>query len=258
MNFGKGLLIFVSGMVAGGFVIAKALENHYAQIADEEIEEMKKHTKELIDEAKGVNIKKDEEEPWNKPEESSIESKNKYKSIVRDYTKPEREVIDPGFETKVDRSKPSLESMATNVRQWKEEEEMNKPYIITDDEYAEDNGYAKETVWLYEVDGALVGDNDEILFKSGDKIHIKDGSKVVFIKLVSSKVQDYNVPINFKGWFPENDTANIGDDRGYEIIFPPANILKKYSVGSGGKLYPVVAYDTLKKQDIAKIIVELD
>lgn len=170
MNFGKGLLIFVSGMVAGGFVIAKALENHYAQIADEEIEEMKKHTKELIDEAKGVNIKKDEEEPWNKPEESSIESKNKYKSIVRDYTKPEREVIDPGFETKVDRSKPSLESMATNVRQWKEEEEMNKPYIITDDEYAEDNGYAKETVWLYEVDGALVGDNDEVIDNDEDCI----------------------------------------------------------------------------------------
>ena len=104
----------------------------------------------------------------------------------------------------------------------------------------------------------LTIDNKDVYVKNGDKIHIKDGSKVVFIKLVSSKVQDYNVPINFKGWFPENDTANIGDDRGYEIIFPPANILKKYSVGSGGKLYPVVAYDTLKKQNIAKIIVELD
>ena len=55
-------------------------------------------------------------------------------------------------------------------------------------------------------------------------------------------------------WFPADISANIGDDRGYEIIFPPANILKKYSVGQKGKLYPVVAHDAAKKQDIAKII----
>ncbi len=104
----------------------------------------------------------------------------------------------------------------------------------------------------------LTIDNKDVYIKNGDKIHIKDGSKVVFVKLLSSKVQDYNVAINFKGWFPADKSANIGDDRGYEIIFPPANILKKYSVGSKGKLYPVVAYDTAKKQDIAKILVELD
>ena len=104
----------------------------------------------------------------------------------------------------------------------------------------------------------LTIDNKDVYIKNGDKIHIKNGSKVVFVKLLSSKVQDYNVAINFKGWFPADNSANIGDDRGYEIIFPPANILKKYSVGSKGKLYPVVAYDTAKKQDIAEILVELD
>ena len=104
----------------------------------------------------------------------------------------------------------------------------------------------------------LTIDNKDVYIKNGDKIHIKDGSKVVFVKLLSSKVQDYNVAINFKGWFPSDSSANICDDRGYEIIFPPAKSLKKYSVGSKGKLYPVVAYDTAKKQDIAKILVELD
>ena len=104
----------------------------------------------------------------------------------------------------------------------------------------------------------LIIDGKDIHIKNGDKIHIKDSSKVVFVKLLSSKVQDYNVAINFKGWFPADISANIGDDRGYEIIFPPANILKKYSVGQKGKLYPVVAHDAAKKQDIAKILVELD
>lgn len=104
----------------------------------------------------------------------------------------------------------------------------------------------------------LTVNNEDTYVKNGDKIHIKDGSRVVFVKLLSSKVQDYNVAINFKGWFPADNSANIGDDRGYEIIFPPASILKKYSIGSKGKLYPVVAYDTVKKQDIAKILVELD
>lgn len=104
----------------------------------------------------------------------------------------------------------------------------------------------------------LTIDNKDVYIKNGDKIHIKSGSKAVFVKLLSSKVQDYNVAINFKGWFPTDNSANIGDDRGYEIIFPPANILKKYSVGSKGKLYPVVAYDAAQKQDIAEILVELD
>ena len=42
------------------------------------------------------------------------------------------------------------------------------------------------------------------------------------------------------------------------VLTCKGNILKKYSVGSKGKLYPVVAYDTAKKQDIAEILVELD
>ncbi len=104
----------------------------------------------------------------------------------------------------------------------------------------------------------LLIDGADVYIKNGDKIHIKNGSKVVLVKLLSDKVEDYNVAINFKGWFPNTLSTNSGDDRGYEIVFPPANILKKYSSGSNGKIYPVVAYDMDKKYDIAKILIELD
>ena len=103
----------------------------------------------------------------------------------------------------------------------------------------------------------LINGKDEYI-KHGDKIKINNGSKVVFVKLFSAQVKDYNVAINFKGWFPDDLKSNDGDDRGYEIIFPPKNMLKKYSVRKDGKLYPVVAVDSSKKKDLAKIYVELE
>lgn len=104
----------------------------------------------------------------------------------------------------------------------------------------------------------LIIDNKDVYVKNKDKIHIKNGSKAVLVKLFSSERKDYNVALNFKGWFPEKSYLNIGDDRGYEIIFPPVDILKKYSLDDDGKIYPIVAHDILKKQDIAEITVELD
>lgn len=104
----------------------------------------------------------------------------------------------------------------------------------------------------------LLINNKDVYVKHGDKIKINNGSKVVFVKLFSAQVKDYNIAINFKGWFPDDLKSNDGDDRGYEIIFPPKNMLKKYSVRKDGKLYPVVAVDSSKKKDLAKIYVELE
>ena len=104
----------------------------------------------------------------------------------------------------------------------------------------------------------LLINNKDVYVKNGDSIRILDGSKVVFVKLFSAQVKDYNIAINFKGWFPDDLRSNDGDDRGYEIIFPPKNMLKKYSVRKDGKLYPVVAVDSSKNKNIAKIFVELE
>ena len=164
MSFYKGTVIFLLGVISGGLIVAKTMEEHYMQMADEEINEMKKHIREL-------NKPKEDTKISDKPERetSSIEPKNKYNSIIRDYTKPEREVIDPGFSTKVNVEKPSIDSI---VKPWKgdDEEMVEAPYVITDEEFAEDNGYGKETVWLYEEDKALIGDNDEIIDNDEDCI----------------------------------------------------------------------------------------
>lgn len=104
----------------------------------------------------------------------------------------------------------------------------------------------------------LLIDNKDVYVKDGDTIKILDGSKVMFVKLFSAQVKDYNIAINFKGWFPDDLHSNVGDDRGYEIIFPPKNMLKKYSVRKDGKLYPVVAVDIKKKKDVATILIELE
>lgn len=101
-------------------------------------------------------------------------------------------------------------------------------------------------------------DNEDVYIKNGDKIYIKNGSSVIFVKLFSSEVADYNIPINFKGWFATNSSANVGDDRNYKIVFPPANLLIKYSLKNNNKIYPVVAQDMRKKQTLATMYLELE
>lgn len=161
MNFYKGTLIFLLGAISGGLLIAKTMEEHYMSMADEEINEMKKHIREMNS---PKEVKKNDNTP--ERETSSIEPMNKYNNIVRDYTKPENlEVVEKRAKTE----KPSLDSV---MKTWKGEDEemMEAPYIITDEEYTEDNGYSKETVWLYKEDKALIGDNDEIIDNDEDCI----------------------------------------------------------------------------------------
>ena len=104
----------------------------------------------------------------------------------------------------------------------------------------------------------LTIDGKDTYIKNGNTVKIKDGSKVVFIKVLSTNTKDYNVAINFKGWFPNDVNSNDGDDRGYVIVFPPKNMMKKYSVNKNGKVYPVVAHHKEKDKDIAKIYIELE
>ncbi len=103
----------------------------------------------------------------------------------------------------------------------------------------------------------IIVDNKDEFVKNGATFKIKNGSKVEFKKLFSSNNDDYDMEINFKGWFPNDIKSNSGDDRGYVIVFPPKNMLAKYSVNKKGKIYPVVAYDKNKK-DTAKINIELE
>ena len=76
MSFYKGTVIFLLGVISGGLIVAKTMEEHYMQMADEEINEMKKHIREL-------NKPKEDTKISDKPERetSSIEPKNKYNSI---------------------------------------------------------------------------------------------------------------------------------------------------------------------------------
>lgn len=111
----------------------------------------------------------------------------------------------------------------------------------------------KEKYFRLQIDGAFVS------VKNGETLKIKNGSIVTFIKVYDSENDDYNIPVNFKGWFPPDISAemNSGDDRGYKITFPPAKIMKKYSVNGKGKLYPATALSDDKKIS-AKIFIELE
>ncbi|MDE7169891.1 MAG: hypothetical protein K2N67_06815, partial [Mucispirillum sp.] len=67
----------------------------------------------------------------------------------------------------------------------------------------------KDKYFRLKLDGAFVS------VKNGETLKINNGSAITFIKVYDSENDDYNIPINFKGWFPPDISAemNSGDDR---------------------------------------------
>lgn len=130
----------------------------------------------------------------------------------------------------------------------------NKPVLAERAEKpVKTNISSNEKVFLISID------DKEITVKNGDTVKVMNGSALKLLKLhKGGKVYDVN--INFKGWFPPIDSAgaNKGDDTGYSILFPPENILKKYSKNGAGKIYPVEAVDKRSKKKIAEIFIELE
>ena len=127
------VLIFTAGVTIGSVVTWKLVENKYRKIADEEIESVKE----------AFSRKKDEdaiEEPNDLAygEDEPVEK-----------TKTARQLEKEEYEDLINRS--SYISYSDK----KEENNMEKPYIISPDEY-EDGDYDKETLDYYEGDGVLV------------------------------------------------------------------------------------------------------
>lgn len=161
-----------------------------------------------------------------------------------------------GYGSLNDMNKPLEISGNTKIIFRKDNSKIGEIYIKSEikapDKIVSANVDGAQTLWVFlmKVDGKYQTVAD------GGRLNVKNGSSIEFVKLFSDTVFDANKSINIKGWYPRDVDQNIGDDRGYKITFPDVRIMKKYSVDSAGKVFPVIVGDD--KNPIASMFIVTD
>lgn len=138
------VFIFTAGAAIGSAVTWNVLKTKYEQIANEEIESVKRHYK--IKEA-GEQAAKGFEDGAKEIKESLDEYGKDTRAMYESYTKRYSSDQDEKPETKVEKE---------------EEENVEKPYVISPEEFGEIDEYETISLTLYD-DGVLTDDDDNII-----------------------------------------------------------------------------------------------
>ena len=165
----KGLFLFGLGAASGAYVAAKLLEDHYAAMAEEEIEATKEYARKKIKE-----IEARYENELVEPAEVKEESNNPYKKLVRDYNKPNLNdmVKEAGYTEPAEEEYPEddYEDELTEDEETELEDrklntiEIDGPYLITEPEFASEKlHFDKVDLWYYKEDNTLANDEEDMI-----------------------------------------------------------------------------------------------
>lgn len=136
---------FSLGAAAGSVVAWRILKDKYERIAQEEIDSVKEtfyNRLKEVEKGKEASIDIVSDENRDETEDSS-----KYESAVRDYNTVS----------------------TTLIREKKEDKQVNRPYVISPDEYGEDEEYECSSLTYY-ADGILTDEVDEIIENVDDVV----------------------------------------------------------------------------------------
>lgn len=148
------ILIFAIGGIAGSLITAKIIDKKYAQIAEEEIESIRKMYIEKVGYANAYkSVNQIADEVIKEAQEQSI-SKEEYEKIIKD-------------NNYIPQCAPAIGSLENieginyiNDDVKNELEEYKPPYLIAPEEYGENPDYEMESLTLY-ADGILCNENNE-------------------------------------------------------------------------------------------------
>lgn len=188
----KVVLSFAAGLVAGGlagyFVTRKALQDEYAELANEEIESVKKHYQ-LVrkagpysDPERLVAERNESEEAQRvaqehgyisdapnelpiepapvKKMETIFERAERDPSTFRNYNKPDTLIEDA--EEVIDEPEPDNASY-DEFLELKKKRSRDVPYVISIDEWAEEPTHDKITLYYYDEDDTLTDERDRVI-----------------------------------------------------------------------------------------------
>ena len=195
MNKITGLLIFASGAAIGSVVTWKVLENRYEQLFQEEIESMKDMFEKRPTVAENTDEETDSDDTQSETEVRAAADNAKVKPSITEYAS----VLQKNEYT-------DYSSISAKEEAEKKNEETDKPYTISPEEFGEFEDYTQISLTYY-ADGILTDENDEV---------IEDVEEVVGYESLAHI-----------GQF-EEDAVHVRNDRlkcDYEIL----QVLDKYS-----------------------------
>ena len=235
-TFIKGVFLYGLGAATGAFVAIKLLEDHYAQMAEDEIEEIKEHSRKKIAD---IIAKYEKQKVEAANEETAI--KNKYAKLATTYGNPTynnpvpvnvgiADLDDAENEyPREDEDYDDIETMDELEEEMYAKEAENdrlnerfdvEPYLITEEEFSNENThYEKETLWYYELDKTLSDDNEEIIVNAeqligDDTLIMVEDERTVYIRN-DRQARDFEIICLSKsyaeevcGQFEEEDVTN--------------------------------------------------
>lgn len=146
MDFVKEFGAVAAGCMIGVIATRAYFKKKYEKVANDEIEEMKKHYEKKVEEAKK-----------NAPKSyATLNADAEAKSAYSGYATNEDEVVD--YVTY------RSEKMSDLVKTEHPEDDIpEEPYRISADEFINDGMYDKVTLTFYDEDAALAGEDDQIV-----------------------------------------------------------------------------------------------
>lgn len=141
MNKSLCILTFILGAAGGSFATYKLLKKKYEEIAQEEIDSVK----EMYRNSQGECMPNPEIE-----EQKEVAKKSMEKPDIIEYSKKIKDCNYSDY-SKTERNKPE---------EGPEEKDMSDPYVISPDEFGEDDTYDRINLTYY-ADGVLADENDE-------------------------------------------------------------------------------------------------
>ena len=141
MNKSLCVLTFILGAAGGSFVTYKLLKNKYEEIAQEEIDSVK----ETYRNSQGECMPNPEIE-----EQKEVAKKSMDKPDIMEYSKKIKDCNYSDY-SKTEHNKPE---------ECPEEKDTSDPYVISPDEFGEDDTYDRINLTYY-ADGVLADENDE-------------------------------------------------------------------------------------------------
>lgn len=155
----KNLFIFLAGAATGSIITWKLIEKKYKNLADEEIESVKKVFKEKQEKINNIGNSKNNFETYKDIiKDLNNNEKDEYNEIANSYSNEETTEDD-----KVEEKEISNNSA-----------DHSKPYIISPEEYGELYGYDTKS-WTYYADDILVDEYDQIV--EDPELYIGDALK---------------------------------------------------------------------------------
>ena len=151
----KNILIFSAGLIIGGLAGIQLVKDKYETIAEEEIESMRSYNR-----RKQKEEKEDPSVDGRTKEEKEYDKKI-YDKITKEYAEEDAEIaaLEAKEKEEAENEYNEYEKISADANRT----DVPPPYVITIDEFSEENHYDKVNLYYYEGDDSLCDVDEDLM-----------------------------------------------------------------------------------------------